>query len=495
MNWIRLSWRRGIAWIGLAIGSIAVVGAMAAPSPPGGSEPAAGEINAELPTISIAALAADDSQGQDLTVHEWGTFLGMNASDGTALDGMYHEEHALPSFVHSRSRDQLRLPKMFLKGETPVIYFYTPRPVKVRVGVGFPQGLWTQWYPQAAVVTPSLLEQAEQPDRLTGGRICWFADVIPASILPAEIRDARGGAIARPAMPGLPQTSSDALWEYSRDVDAAFVKTIDRTRETERPEYERFLFYRGLGQSRMPMRADARLGGSLALDRDPSLLEGVRHIFTLKIEGGRGAFDYRAALRPGEEATGVIPSMEHSRPMAEFTEMIADSLAARLTESGLYPKEARAMVNTWKSSYFQNEGVRVLFVLPQSWTDGFIPIKIVPKPKEIVRVMVGRLELLTPEREQLAEAAVRDLAGSDADRRARAFGYLRDQGRYVEPIVRRIAKTSRDEGVRNACRRLLLTDLVTDLRSSVHNAADGKRLNTDPLLIRAQLGACSGRSA
>src|SRR5437899_3029740 len=86
---------------------------------------------------------------RDLTVHEWGTFLAMSGSDGIALEGMYHEEHALPSFVHARSRDQLRLPSVVLKGETPVIYFYTERAQKVQVGVGFPHGLWTQWYPQA----------------------------------------------------------------------------------------------------------------------------------------------------------------------------------------------------------------------------------------------------------------------------------------------------------------------------------------------------------
>src|SRR5262249_6869297 len=48
----------------------------------------------------------------DLVIHEWGTFLGMSGSDGEVLDGMYHEEHALPSFVHARSRDQLLLPSV-----------------------------------------------------------------------------------------------------------------------------------------------------------------------------------------------------------------------------------------------------------------------------------------------------------------------------------------------------------------------------------------------
>ena len=33
-----------------------------------------------------------------------GDLLAMNGSDGISRDGMYHEEHALPSFVHARAR-------------------------------------------------------------------------------------------------------------------------------------------------------------------------------------------------------------------------------------------------------------------------------------------------------------------------------------------------------------------------------------------------------
>ena len=182
--------------------------------------------------------------------------------------------------------------------------------------------------------------------------------MIPAAAVPPGI-GARQRAVPLPTGFALPETSSDALWNFARDVDAAFVKTMDGTQEPSRPEYERFLFYRGLGQSRMPMRADARGEGTLTLEREPSLGDGVRHIFVLKVENGRGSYAYRSALRPGEQAAGVIPSMERARPLAEFTEVLADALAAKLTESGLYPKEARAMANTWKGSYFQNEGVRV----------------------------------------------------------------------------------------------------------------------------------------
>src|SRR4051812_6396505 len=148
--------------------------------------------------VAARARAKDRSEAaNDLVVHEWGTFLSMNASDGVTLDGMYHEEHALPEFVHSRRKDQLHLPATSLKGETPVVYFYTPQQQRVRVTVRFPQGLWTQWYPQAEMIAPGLTQvgNALDPRR---GRILWNALLIPAD----SVRSA----------PSLPQTEKGALW-------------------------------------------------------------------------------------------------------------------------------------------------------------------------------------------------------------------------------------------------------------------------------------------
>ena len=168
------------------------------------------------------------------------------------------------------------------------------------------------------------------------------------------------------------------------------------------------------------MRADARRGGTLALDRDPTLGDGVRHVFVLRVENGRGAYRLppRAAARRGGDRRDPIDGQGSGR-WPSSPRPSPTTWPRRLTESGLYAKEARAMVNTWTTSYFQTDGIRVLFVLPQSWTDAFIPMTIMPKPKQVVRVMVGRLELLSPEREQLAEAAVRDLAGPTRQAAAR----------------------------------------------------------------------------
>jgi hypothetical protein len=422
--------------------------------------------------ISLVAggIAASPSDPSRLVVHEWGTFLAMNGSDGVSLDGMYHEEHALPSFVHARSRDQLRLPMSRIKSETPVIYFYTPQVLRVQVEVAFPTGLWTQWYPQAASVAPGIV-QAGSPPRTRDGRISWDVMVRPPDMKHNEP----------------PATSSDALWNHARDVDAAYVVGSTQARPGAAEQWERFIFYRGLGEVPLPIQVRLDEGRITA---STSEREGLHHLFILNVQKGRGAYAYATALRPEQgPLMRAVPSMNSSLPLDRFVETISADVESRLVASGLYRKEAQAMVNTWKSSYFKTDGIRVLFVLPQSWTDRFIPIRITPAPQQLVRVMVGRVELLDAGRERRAEAAIRDLASPSADVRERAFELLRAEGRYVEPIVRRALRTTSDQQVRTLSLRLLLSDFVTELRSALTDAQTGERVNTEPLYLRAQLAS------
>ena len=103
--------------------------------------------------------------------------------------------------------------------------------------------------------------------------------------------------------------------------------------------------------------------------------------------------------------------------------------------------------------------------------------------------MVGRVELLDKARESRAEQAIGALASSDAQVRERAFELLRSEGRYVEPIVRHALRTSTDEQVRTLSKRLLLTDFVTELRTTFTDASTGERVSTDPVHIQAQLAS------
>jgi hypothetical protein len=418
--------------------------------------------------VALTAAAPGGSRS-DMVVHEWGTFLAMNGSDGVSLEGMYHEEHALPAFVHARGRDQLRVRSAIIKGETPVIYFYAKRPERVGVRVGFPGGIWTQWYPQAGLVAPGLLSTAAS-SRPRNGLIAWDVDVLPAAA----------------ASPALPQTDADALWNFARDVDASYVRGADQTRTGSPAEWERFIFYRGLGAATLPI--DVRVAdGRVTITAGPA--DRLEHLYVLRVENGRAAYSYIPALEPGRTIAPAVPSMDTASTLDRFVAGVSDDVAARLTASGLFAKEARAMVNTWRSSYFRTDGIRVLFVLPQSWTDRFIPLEITPAPSAVVRVMVGRVEVLTADRERRAESAIRDLASADPAIRERAFGVLVREGRYVEPIVRRTLETTQDDRVRTLSRRLLLTPFITDLRASISDAATGQRLSSNPVYARAQLAS------
>ena len=355
----------------------------------------------------------------------------MNGSDGVSLDGMYHEEHALPSFVHARSKDQLRLPMSRLKGETPVIYFYTPQVGACRSRSDFPTGLWTQWYPQATTVWPGLV-QAGSPPQTRDGRISWDVIVRPPNMKHDEP----------------PATSSDALWNYARDVDAAYVTARQAGHAGAPPGMGAVHL---LSRSRRGAAADRRCVS--ATDESPRRrpsAEGVRHVFILRVENGRGAYAYAPALNAGQMLDQAVPSMDHvAADSTQFVRQVSDDVARRLVESGLYEKEARAMVNTWTSSYFKTDGVRLLFVMPQSWTDRFIPMRIEPKP-EAARARHGRPRRTARRaaRERARKRPFGALASPDPAVRERAFETLRAEGRYVEPIVRRTLRTTTDEQVR-----------------------------------------------
>jgi hypothetical protein len=267
------------------------------------------------------------------------------------------------------------------------------------------------------------------------------------------------------------------------------VSAVNGARAGAPKEWERFIFYRGLGEAPLPIDVSAAGGRISATATEPA---GLRYLFILRVENGRGAYGYVPALKGGRSLEHAFPSMDAALPIEQFADRIAGDVAGRLVESGLYEKEARAMVNTWRSSYFKTDGVRMLFVLPQSWTDRYIPMRIDPAPAELVRVMVGRVELLTAERERRAEYAIRDLASPDSAVRENAFAVLRGEGRYVEPIIRRTLRTSTDERVRALCRQLLLTDFVTELRTALTDSETGEKVRTDPVYVRAQLASLLG---
>ena len=76
-----------------------------------------------------------------------------------------------------------------------------------------------------------------------------------------------------------------------------------------------------------------------------------------------------------------------------------------LVKSGLYKKEALAMIETWQDSWFE-EGMRVFYIVPRRFVGSQLPLKITPAPAAVGRVFVGRVEVLSPWMEQTIQSAL-----------------------------------------------------------------------------------------
>ena len=138
---------------------------------------------------------------------------------------------------------------------------------------------------------------------------------------------------------------------------------------------------------------------------------------------------------------------------ASSVDELAAAMAQSLVVAGLYEREALAMVNTWRTSWFGEEGTRVLYLVPPKLTDAILPLDVKPAPQEMVRVLVGRMEILTPEQEQLfAELLERVSDPTALDETLTAE--LKKLGHFAEPTLQRIGQTTYDPTVRQRAKQL-----------------------------------------
>ena len=110
-------------------------------------------------------------------------------------------------------------------------------------------------------------------------------------------------------------------------------------------------------------------------------------------ENSGGNIGYQIVNMSETEVVVDRPALDDKLPE------LRQEMKTMLIADGLYEKEADAMLNTWRDSWFE-EGLRVFYLMPRKTTDAILPIVIEPEPAGIVRVLVGRTEIITPEMEQ-----------------------------------------------------------------------------------------------
>ncbi|MSU59419.1 MAG: hypothetical protein EXS35_14820 [Pedosphaera sp.] len=353
---------------------------------------------------SLALLLATVTAGftadapRDLVVHEWGTFTDVQGGDGKLISWQAQQIGDLPGFVYNWMRPgrgrQTPTILTFGKGglaglqrmETPVIYFYSDKEFDADVTVKFPGGHITEWFPQADEVgAPGLVAKAAATvtRNPTGGNLIRWQNL---RVLPAKPNAALAAR--------MPTSTNGTHYFAARETDSAFLRAHDASSTNLPVQYEKFLFYRGTGDFKTPLTVTTTDDGAVSVHNTGVVPLG--NLFLLNVKDGAAEWTQLGKLPAGARQPWQKLNSTARVPQAEFQKQIGDAMAAALTDAGLFPAEAKAMVKTWSKSWFAEEGARVLYILPRGWTDETLPLTLNPKPRQLVRVMVGRAEIITP---------------------------------------------------------------------------------------------------
>jgi hypothetical protein len=347
-------------------------------------------------SFSAGVIADERPSAPDLTVHEWGTFTAIAGSDGRAMNWVpWRAPEDLPQFVEHIEGVS---PKAGLQGtirmETPVMYFYSPRDIRVSARVSFSKGVITEWYPHATHVQAGLDPRSRDLGRVkSDGAITW-KNVVVSPNLAGEFR-------------------REEDWNHyyaARETASAAL----RVKAPSGEQQEKFLFYRGVSAAPLPITGTQTANGQLLVT---NLGDGpIPEMVLFERRGAR--VGYRFVHAPAAETNIAPPVLNGS------VDALCEDLERTLVEQGLYADEAHAMVNTWRDSWFE-EGSRLIYIVPRNFVDTILPLTLEPKPGQVVRVFVGRLEIVTPATENAVQTALRD----------RDEATLKKYDRFLGPIL------------------------------------------------------------
>jgi hypothetical protein len=332
------------------------------------------------PAPALLGSRRTSSPDPGVIAHEWGTFTTISGTDGQTVDWVPVRiavgEPDLPGFVeHFRYASYKGTLRATVRMETPVIYFYSTREAAVSVHVSFSKGLITEWYPHVTNFAPStaLPEDALYAPH-DDGSLTWDSVTI-APNLPADF----------------PREAPESRYYAARQTSAAPLAVQGPSGD----QHEKFLFYRGASTMSLPLSAKVLPDGAIQLDN----LTGQPMSPVMLFERRGDKLGYHLVASPQNHEVLETPAVTGT-----FDSLHQD-LEDLLVSQGLFRDEARAMLETWRDSWFE-EGSRLFYIVPRPFVDSVLPLSIQPPPEQLTRVFVGRIELVTPATEESIQTAL-----------------------------------------------------------------------------------------
>ncbi len=334
----------------------------------------------------------------DLIVHEWGTFTSRYTGMGDPYMNLHITiDEPVPNFVHHINFDttyqirtrigksdfyitnqKLELGDVSIKMETPVLYFYSNTAINnLEVDVVFPQGSISEFYPlpikgeNAEYVAERAYRSPNFPKlsfREYYGFAKWNINIL---------------APDNTAQPTQSDESVPHVWLAPRMTKANMIESNG--------EIEKYIFYRGLGAFENPIIPKYTKSGDIVVTNNGGEIPYAL-VYEKDTNGKRYIWGAQSIAKNGSKL--------FIKNRTEITDHIWNDLyrmgfIEALVKAGLYEDEAEAMLNTWNTSYFDKEGIKVFWIVPRSFTDEILPISFSKPIASLERVMVGRTEIDT----------------------------------------------------------------------------------------------------
>lgn len=352
----------------------------------------------------------------DLIVHEWGTFTSTHLPDGKYIEGQRFEGRtSLPNAVYTlvdatidkknirkedlayksesgygfgrkgsegRGYQGLAIKNDTIRMETPVLYFYSPKAMKLDVSINFPQGSIGEWYPQrksGEIISSEYIERETFDDEESipvkpldlknhTGFISWQANILDSN-----------------AKNPFTINTKVNEWVAPRQTDSNLIQIGT--------EIEKYIFYRGIASFDVPIQTKlTKTNNQTSLSFKNIYSEKIPFIFVLNNQSN--SIKTKSVVWKGSlNSNDIVEKNIISEGNKIFDENDIGEFKSALEAAGLYPKEAEAMMNTWKKSYFETKGTTIFWIVPDKLINQLLPINFSTKPDEFKRVFVGRIKI------------------------------------------------------------------------------------------------------
>lgn len=372
--------------------------------------------------ISLAWLGAAHGQGT-YTATNWGVLTFHLTGEGVQVRPQADERTGQPDFVAQITRVARKGPVLQSLG---VLQFQATAPLAIEAALQTPQGLLTQWWPNASTVAPRLNNRAVAS--LKDGNLVWSnLELKPNE--PLEYRSLPPESLLASLRP----TSGHGFMING--------------------QAEALIYYRALYD--LPAGLVAQPGTTVGTIQVRNVSDrAVPQVMVVAVRGERSWWHLIPSLAAG--ATMDLPTPTQVAPPAAMATAASARWAEILRQAGLPEPSASALLKLHHEAWFTREGLRLLYLLPKGECEKLMPLKLTPEPTTLTRAMVAVVEAPAPWQLDEVRELVAQLGAASFQARQTAEQKLRAMGNQVEGTLREQLKLTDDPEIQFRLRDLLL---------------------------------------